>query len=120
MVEYLAELLNLLKEIFQLVGVVFITYKATHAIWIYFKSLFDKKSTDHLRFYIFKFDLGRGISLGLELIVVGDVISTTIDQDFSNLIKLALLVITRTAINFFLEKDLQSIPEKDRIAIQNM
>jgi uncharacterized membrane protein len=120
MIYYLDQILNLLKNLFQIMGVIFITYKAFHAIYIYVKSYNQKGSSNHLRFYILKFDLGRGIILGLELIVVGDLISTIMNQDLQHLIGLTLLVIIRTTINFFLEKDLQTIPEKDRIAIQNM
>lgn len=119
MLYYLNQILSRLIDLFQIMGVLFITYKAFYALYIYVLSYFQGVK-EHLRFYVLKFDLGRGIVLGLELIVVGDLISTVMDQTLEDLLKLTLLIIIRTTINFFLEKDLQSIPEKDRIAIQNM
>lgn len=119
MLYYLDQILSLLIDLFQIMGVAFITFKSFHATYRYIRS-YQYKATNHLRFYMLKFDLGRGIVLGLELIVAGDLISTTVDQNFQHLIKLTLLIIIRTIINFFLEKDLQTIPEKDRVAIQNM
>src|SRR3990167_3846327 len=112
MVDYIDSILSILKDTFQIAGVIFITYTSVYAIKAYVTSLL-KGGSDHMRYYVLKFDLGRGMVAGLELIVVGDIIST-IGEGNQNLFRLTLLVMLRIIIDFFLQKDLQSIPEKDR------
>lgn len=49
-------------------------------------------------------DLGRAILLGLELLVIGDIIGTVaIEPTLQNLSVLALIVVIRTALSFALE-----------------
>jgi len=51
--------------------------------------------------------LGRYILLGLEFMVVSDVIHSFLSPDINSLLKLALIVVIRTAISFFLGRELE-------------
>ncbi len=51
-------------------------------------------------------ELGRYILAGLELLIVSDIIHTALSLEFVNLVYLALLVLIRSAISYFLDREL--------------
>jgi uncharacterized membrane protein len=51
-------------------------------------------------------ELGRYILAGLELLIVSDIIHTALSLEFINLVYLALLVLIRSAISYFLDREL--------------
>ena len=57
--------------------------------------------------------LGYGIIIGLEFILAADVISTVMLPDYYNLGKLGALVLIRTVLNFFLDRELQNLRKND-------
>jgi len=54
-------------------------------------------------------DLGRYILAGLELLIVADIIHTTLSLTLWNLLYLALLVLIRSVISYFLLHELSAI-----------
>jgi len=52
--------------------------------------------------------MGRYILLGLEFMIVSDVIHSFLSPDLNSLYKLALIVVVRTAISFFLGKEIEA------------
>ena len=56
----------------------------------------------------YRANLGRGILLGLELLVAGDIIGTVaVTPSFENLAILGLIVIIRTFLSFSLEVEIE-------------
>ena len=53
--------------------------------------------------------LGRYILLGLELMIVSDLIHSFLKPDLESLYVLGLVVVIRTAISFFLGKELEAV-----------
>lgn len=53
--------------------------------------------------------LGRYILLGLELMIVSDLIHSFLKPDLESLYVLTLVVIIRTAVSFFLGKELEAV-----------
>lgn len=53
--------------------------------------------------------LGRYILAGLELFIVSDIIETALSLEMSDLVFLGLLVAIRSAISYFLEREVSSI-----------
>ena len=51
-------------------------------------------------------ELGRYILAGLELLIVSDIIHTALSLDFLNLVYLAILVLIRSAISYFLDREM--------------
>jgi uncharacterized membrane protein len=51
--------------------------------------------------------LGRWLSLALEFELAADVLGTAITPTWSDIGKLAAIVVIRTAINYFLQKELE-------------
>lgn len=54
-------------------------------------------------------DLGRYILAGLELFIVSDIIQTALSLQLSDLVFLGLLVAIRSAISYFLEREVSGI-----------
>ena len=106
--EILKDLFIIIKKFFEFSGVIIITVGSLHAIYNYIIDFVNKKSA-LTRFSKFKASLSQSIILGLELTVVADIISMAIDQTYHSLGILFILVVIRTLISYFLDKDLRSI-----------
>jgi uncharacterized membrane protein len=51
-------------------------------------------------------ELGRYILAGLELLIVSDIIHTALSLELLNLVYLAILVLIRSAISYFLDREI--------------
>lgn len=59
-------------------------------------------------FIQFKIGLGRALTLGLEILIVADVIETiTVEPTFKSLAALGLLVVVRTAVSWTLDLEIE-------------
>jgi uncharacterized membrane protein len=56
--------------------------------------------------------LGRYILAGLELLIVSDIIHTALSLELNNLLFLGLLVLIRSVIGFFLDREIREIREE--------
>lgn len=52
--------------------------------------------------------LGRTLALGLEFLLAADILKTAVAPNWNDLGMLAAIAILRTALNYFLEKELQN------------
>jgi uncharacterized membrane protein len=59
--------------------------------------------------------LGKFILLGLELMIVSDVVHSFLKPDLDSLYALGLTVVIRTAISFFLGKELEAVKREEAI-----
>ncbi len=60
----------------------------------------------------YRMELGRYILAGLELLIVSDIIHTALSLALADLLFLGLLVIIRSAISFFLDREIREIREE--------
>lgn len=67
-----------------------------------------------LRVRVIRADLGTYLLLSLELLIAADVIKTILEPGIQELIVLAGVVLLRTILSFFLNKEIQEI-DKERI-----
>ena len=58
---------------------------------------------------LIRLNFGREISLALEILIAADVLATAIAPSWDELGKLGAVVLIRTVLNFFLEKELHKI-----------
>jgi len=59
-------------------------------------------------YHLFRINLAKGILLGLEFLVAGDIVGTvTIDPNLENLYVLALIVLIRTFLSFSLTIEIE-------------
>ncbi|MCS6958976.1 MAG: DUF1622 domain-containing protein [Pseudanabaenaceae cyanobacterium SKYGB_i_bin29] len=59
------------------------------------------------KFLNVRLQLGIWMSLALEFQLAADILATTISTDFSDLIKLVVLALVRTFLNFFLQREIR-------------
>ena len=59
-------------------------------------------------------ELGRYILAGLELLIVSDIIHTALSLAMADLVFLGLLVVIRSLISFFLDRELKEVKEELR------
>ena len=60
-----------------------------------------------------RLELGRYILAGLELLIVSDIIHTALSLELYDLMFLGLLVIIRSAISFFLDREIREIRREE-------
>jgi uncharacterized membrane protein len=64
-------------------------------------------------------DLGRSILLGLEILIIADIVQTiTIDPTLESALALGLIVLVRTFLSFSLEIELEGVPPWRRGAVR--
>ncbi len=88
-------------------GALVIFYSAIDSFWLLIKTIIDKKNESAAMNHI-RGRLGYGIILGVEFLVAADIISSVIKPDYYNLGILAILVVIRTMLSFFLNKELEA------------
>jgi len=59
-------------------------------------------------------DLGRYILSGLEVLIVSDIIHTAVSMQLADLVFLGLLVVIRSAISYFLGREIEAIERQER------
>lgn len=62
-----------------------------------------------------KNSLGSYILLGLEILICADIIHTILDPNFNDIIMLAAIVVIRTVISFFLQKEIDAADKKESL-----
>lgn len=72
------------------------------ALWIFAHPSSPPESKELLRLR-----LGRWLSLGLEFELAADIVRTAVAPGWGDIGKLAAIVVIRTVLNFFLERDIQ-------------
>lgn len=106
MFEVLVAILNIISIIILIVGVV-------HAVWSFLKCEFQSRPKSIVARHntFIKNYLGSYILLSLELLIVADTVESIIKPTFQDIFKLAILVIIRTVLSYFLNMEIAA--EKD-------
>ncbi len=112
--EIIVNVLSHMIIIYGLVGVVVMTIGATYSLVEFCKCIFyhgfqDFGNTlDNIRV-----DLGRSIIFGIDFLVIADLLGTIIKQDYWDVGILAILVLIRTTLTYFLSKELEMITQTE-------
>ena len=69
---------------------------------------------DIMRLRVIRADLGTYLLLGLELLIAADILKTILEPGFSELLILAGIVILRTVLSYFLNKEIEEIDQERR------
>lgn len=113
--ETLDATLILIKRSLALLGALVILIGAFYAMFRFVVRLFlSQRNNQILNVDRVRLDLGRSIALGLEFIIGADIIETTTTPDYYSLGILGLLVIIRTFLNYFLNKDLNNLSRREK------
>jgi uncharacterized membrane protein len=99
--------LELTELLLVFIGVIIITYSALNSFAQLIHAIIAHKLTI-AKTNTIRGTLGYGIILGLEFLVAADIVTSVIKPDYYNLGILAILVIIRTLLSFFLNKELEA------------
>lgn len=103
--------LEWLKLGFEMIGVLIILFGTIRALYNSAGTVFFLHRTLK-QYMLFRLELGNAIIAGLEMFVAADVVSTVLKTDFHSLGIILFLVILRTALTYFLTKELSLIKKQ--------
>ena len=112
---FLAALLEFISIILSLAGAAVIVYGALFSMYHYILELFGLAhkgrglNIDHIRL-----EFSRNIVLGLEFFVAADLIQTVIVPGYYEIGLLGALVVIRTVLSFFLNREIIRMSPPDR------
>ena len=113
----LIHFLDLLAIIMSVISLLIVTYGALIAMVLFFinefKRFTGKYSTTNIRRLRSVF--GTYLLLGLEFLIASDILKTVLEPTFQELIILAGIVIIRTILSVFLNKEIKELEEQDRV-----
>ena len=110
--DLLREVVDLMVRVVEAVGAVVIFVGAVIAAVRFAMEVV--RGNHHRQFTKVRLGLGRYLALGLEFQLASDVLSTAVAPTFEEIGKLAAVAAIRTALNYFLAKEI----EKERQEIQ--
>lgn len=108
-------LVSWLRLFIETTGAVIISIGIIFAIYEVFKALRSENSDDFTRVRLL---LARYLALALEFQLAADILSTAIAPSWDQIGKLATIAVIRTALNFFLSREMKE--EKEVIEAENM
>lgn len=95
---------------------VIIILLASVKVFIHFITTFFSKATDSFNYRNkIRLDLGRTLALALEFLIAADVLKTAVAPSWDDIGKLAAIAAIRTALNYFLERDLKAVKEEEEL-----
>lgn len=104
---YVTGAIDVLAVIILIIGVTRFTY------WLVRSEFFSKDGDTRLeRQNLARLELGRYILAALEVLIVADVIRTALTMQIQGLIFLAGLVVIRSAISWFLDREIEALEKK--------
>ena len=104
--EMLRAYVDLLVRVVETIGAAVIFVGALIAA-VRFAMVFVSRTRDH-EFTGVRLSLGRYLALGLEFQLASDVLSTAVAPTFEEIGKLAAIAAIRTALNYFLRKEIEA------------
>jgi len=111
---FLDSVLLYIKEGIASLGVVIITVGAVHGLYQLVQLILYKRfSVNHIRL-----QFGNSVVLGLEFMVAGDIIGSLVKPDYYSLGLLAIIVIIRTILSFFLNLELAKLSPQQQQALK--
>lgn len=108
------QMLMMIRDAIAAIGVFVICVGGLRGIYQLFMLYFyGKLDTAYIRL-----QFGDSVILGLEFMVGADIIGSLVEPDYYNLGLLAIIVVIRTVLSFFLNYELQSLSPMQRKAIK--
>lgn len=111
---FLDEWLLYIKGLIALLGVVVIIAGSIRSVYYLVSALVTKD----IDLNYIRLQFGNSVILGLEFMVGADIVGSLIEPDYYNLGLLAILVIIRTILSYFLNLELQTLTPQQRHALK--
>jgi uncharacterized membrane protein len=111
---YFDALLPYIREFIATIGVVVITAGAVRSVYQLLLLITDQRlSSNYIRL-----QFGNSVILGLEFMVGADIVGSLVAPDYYNLGLLAILVLVRTILSYFLNMELVALTPQQRQALK--
>lgn len=110
MEEVVKHITDLVSSVVELVAVVVIVLALLHFLYAYARSRFQpdvQKKNAWLRV-----QFGSSLTVALELLLAADILATAVAPTWDDIGKLAAIATIRTALNYFLEKELRDMEKR--------
>jgi len=85
--------------------------RSVYQLYLFFKK--EKFNTDYIRL-----QFGNSVILGLEFLVGADIVGSLVEPDYYNLGLLAIIVLIRTVLSYFLNLELRALSPQQRSEIK--
>ena len=103
-----------IKDILAFIGVLIITCGALRsALHLIVNIVYTRFSPNFIRL-----QFGNSVLLGLEFMVAGDIVGSLVKPNYYNLGMLAIIVLIRTVLSFFLNRELEALSPEQRNSIK--
>ncbi len=116
--EFVREVLDVVVQMVELAGALIIAVGAAIAIVRFVTTAFRHHHNGDA-FVPIRLSLGRFLALGLEFQLAGDIIRTAIAPSWEEIGQLAAIAAIRTALNYFLAREIKEEREQLRAADQD-
>lgn len=107
--ELIVSVFTPITEIIDLVAILFILWGFIKSMFDFFAMKFKNKTVSNLDIKSIRCYLGTYLLLGLEIMIVADIIKTVLNQTTQELIFLGGIVIIRTVLSYFLNKEIEEM-----------
>jgi len=104
--EFIISIFNPITEIIDLIAILFMLWGLVKALFDYFVLRIKNKTLSSNDIKVVRCYIGSYLLLGLEIMIVADVIKTVLNQTKDDLIFLGGIVIIRTILSYFLNKEI--------------
>jgi len=108
--EFLRSAIDVLVRLVEAAGALVIFLGAAIGFVRFVRALAQRRGTAD--FVALRLELGRYLALGLEFQLAGDVLRTAIAPTFAEIGQLAAVAAIRTALNYFLEREIKEEREE--------
>lgn len=96
----------------ELAGAVVVGVAVFRGIFTYIRQLFSRSKQHYDATESIRLKLGRVLTLGLEFTVASDILRTAIAPTRRDILNLGEIVLLRTLLNYFLEREIQQVEQK--------
>ncbi len=104
--EFIKPIFSPITEFIDLVAILVILWGLVKALFDYFVLRIKNKTLNRNDIKVVRCYIGSYLLLGLEIMIVADVIKTVLNQTKDDLIFLGGIVIIRTILSYFLNKEI--------------
>ncbi len=114
MEQTLAPIVSVLRLIIEAMGALWVTVGVVYAFLELLRAHFHGET---LSFTGIRLRFSRYLSLALEFQLASDILSTALAPTWQELGKLGLTAVIRTALNFFLTREIREYREKEKVEV---
>lgn len=111
----LDEILHYIEKIIDGLGVIVICCGLIYALYQFYLFL----NHQHVALYQIRLKFGESLLLGLEFMVGADIIGSLISRNYYTIGLLGLIVLIRSILSFFLNRELQELTVEQREHMRN-